>query len=384
MVFLSTPKIQKRKTPKPIIILYFNSLNFNTWQKVQEKFIINEMAMFIRRERKFLIYNTEMSIYVNISTFRCVKVMYTVSVDLKSRDKRMIKMDLLDKLEARSIYILREAYSEFKDLCMLWSIGKDSTVMLWLARKAFFGHVPFSLVHIDTHYKIPEMIEYRDKLALQYHLDMVVGQNIEALEKKETFPHGNVSRIQCCQALKSEALKKTINGQWKRWRLNHDFGKYELDKNHTPYTGVIVGARADEEGSRSKERYFSPRNRNSDWNIGEQPPEFWNQYNTSFPIGTHLRIHPLLDWTELNIWQYIKRENIPMVSLYFNQGEGTRYRSLGCYPCTSPIESDAKNVDEIIEELESGKLSNIAERSGREQDKEGDGTLEELRKQGYM
>lgn len=120
------------------------------------------------------------------------------------------------------------------------------------------------------------------------------------------------------------------------------------------------------------------------WDLGEQPPEFWNQYKTDFPKGTHIKIHPLLDWTELDVWEYIKRENIPVVPLYFDNGEGKRYRSLGCAPCTKPVESDAKNVDEIIDELKTGKFSNIAERSGREQDKEDGGGLEDLRKSGYM
>lgn len=293
-------------------------------------------------------------------------------------------MTQLDRLESTGIHILREAYNRFGNLCMLWSIGKDSTVLLCLARKAFFGHVPFPLVHIDTHYKIPEMIEYRDRLAKEWKLDMVYGENREALDKKQTFPDGNASRIECCKNLKTEALRNTLSGAWPRYRLNHTTGLYEVDKNTEPYTGVIVGIRADEEGSRSKERYFSPRDRNNDWDIGDQPPEFWGQYKTDFEPGTHVRIHPLLDWTELNIWEYIRRENVPVVPLYFNQGRGKRYRSLGCWPCTHPVDSDAKNIDEIIEELKTGKFANIAERSGRAQDKEDGGGLEELRKDGYM
>jgi len=293
-------------------------------------------------------------------------------------------MDHLSKLENRSIHILREAYAEFKNLCMLWSIGKDSTALLWLARKAFFGHVPFTLVHIDTGYKIPEMITYRDKLAREWHLDMVYGQNREALAAKLTFPDGNATRLECCTRLKTEALKRTLDGSWPRYRMNHNTGEYEPDTNTEPYTGVIVGIRADEEGSRSKERYFSPRDKKSDWDLAEQPPEFWNQYKTDFAPGTHVRIHPLLDWTELDIWEYILRENIPVVSLYFDRGEGKRYRSLGCWPCTKPIESKAKNVAEVVAELKTGKLKNIAERSGRDQDKEDGGGLESLRRAGYM
>ena len=293
-------------------------------------------------------------------------------------------MDKLDALESQSVYILREAYREFKSLVMLWSIGKDSTVLLWLARKAFFGHVPIPLVHIDTSYKIPEMIKYRDELALKYKLNMIVGQNVQALKDKRTFPDGAIDRISCCKALKTDALKNTLSGAWPRLRLNHTTGKYEVETNIEPYIGVIVGARADEEGSRSKERYFSPRDRNSDWDVGDQPPELWNQFKTDFAPGTHIRIHPLLDWTELNIWEYIQRENIPITNLYFDQGKGKRYRSLGCYPCTTPVDSTAKNVEDIVQELRTGKFKNIAERSGRAQDKEDGGGLETLRKEGYM
>lgn len=291
-------------------------------------------------------------------------------------------MNRLEELEAQSIYIFREAYSSFKNLAMLWSIGKDSTVLLWLARKAFCGHVPLPLIHIDTGLKIPEMIKFRDKLALDLKLDMIYGQNEEALKNKHTFPDGKLTRIECCKSLKTQALRNTLSGKWPRYRLNHKTKKYTIDKDKEPFTGVIVGVRSDEEGSRSKERYFSPRDKNSEWDIGDQPPELWNQFKTDFAPGTHIRIHPLLDWTELDIWEYIKKENIPVVSLYFSK-KGKRYRSLGCYPCTKPVDSNAKNVSDIIKELRSGKFSNIAERSGRDQDKE-EGGLETLRKEGYM
>ena len=293
-------------------------------------------------------------------------------------------MDHLERLESQSVYILREAYKSFKDLVMLWSIGKDSTVLLWLARKAFFGHVPFPLMHIDTCFKIPQMIEYRDKFAMEWGIDMIVGKNSGALEQKQTFPDGNCSRIQCCANLKSDALKNTLSGEWARWILDHNTGEYVKYSGGEAYTGVIVGARADEEGSRSKERYFSPRGEHNDWDVGDQPPELWNQFKTDFAPGTHVRIHPLLDWTELNIWEYIERENIPIVDLYFDKGEGKRYRSLGCWPCTSSVESEARSVEDIINELKSGKFSNIAERSGREQDKEDGAGLETLRRSGYM
>lgn len=293
-------------------------------------------------------------------------------------------MDRLERLENIAIHIIREAYSEFKNLCMLWSIGKDSTVLLYLTRKAFYGHVPFPLVHIDTHYKIPEMITYRDELTKKWKLDMIYGENTEALSRNQTFPDGTVSRLECCRLLKTEALRSTLTGEGKRFRYNHEKGLYEEDKDNTPYTGVIAGIRADEEGSRSKERYFSERDNKNIWDIADQPPEFWNQYKTDFKPGTHVRIHPLLDWTELDVWEYIKKEEIPTVSLYYNQGDGKRYRSLGCYPCTKPINSEASSVEEVIEELKCGALSNIAERSGREQDKEDGGGLEALRREGYM
>ncbi|MFZ2658727.1 MAG: sulfate adenylyltransferase subunit CysD [Victivallales bacterium] len=293
-------------------------------------------------------------------------------------------MDHLESLEAQSVHILREAYREFKSLVMLWSIGKDSTVLLWLARKAFFGHVPFPLMHIDTAFKIPEMIDYRNNIALEWKLNMIVGRNKKAIEEKQTYPDGKVDRLTCCRYLKSEALKHTLAGEWPRYTLNHGTGKFDIDEKKEAYTGVIVGVRADEEGSRSKERYFSPRDKQSDWNVDDQPPELWNQYKTDFAPGTHIRVHPLLDWTELNIWEYIDKENIPITSLYFDNGKGKRYRSLGCYPCTGSVDSTAKNVKEIIAELKSGKFANIAERSGRAQDKDDGGGLETLRREGYM
>lgn len=293
-------------------------------------------------------------------------------------------MDYLSRLENKSIYILREAYSSFEQLCMLWSVGKDSTVLLWLARKAFFGHVPFPLIHIDTTYKIPEMISYRDRLAAEWNLDVRYAINEEAIASKQTFPDGNVDRLTCCKNLKTKPLSDMLAGKGTRYKFNHQKGSYEKDPSNDMFAGVIVGLRADEEGTRSKERYFSPRDQENLWDIASQPPEFWNQFNTDFAPGTHLRIHPLLDWTELNIWEYIEREKIPTVSLYYDQGGGSRYRSLGCANCSSPVESTAKNPQEIIIELKDGKFSRVAERSTRAQDKEGGGGLEELRKDGYM
>jgi sulfate adenylyltransferase subunit 2 len=293
-------------------------------------------------------------------------------------------MTHLDRLEARSVHILREAYAAFDRLAMLWSIGKDSTVMLWLARKAFFGHVPFPLVHIDTAFKIPEMIAYRDRLVADWKLVLVYGQNADALQNRTTHPDGAVDRLTCCGLLKTDALRHTLDGSWPRYRFNHATARYELDSDTTPFTGVIVGARADEEGSRSKERYFSPRSAASSWEVAEQPPEFWNQYKTDFAPGTHVRIHPLLDWTELNIWEFIAREQIPITELYFDHGDGARYRSLGCAPCTARVASTAASAEQIVIELKTGQFAQVAERAGRAQDAEDGGGLESLRRGGYM
>ncbi len=265
-------------------------------------------------------------------------------------------MDHLERLENQSIYILREAYKNFDNLSMLWSIGKDSTVLLWLARKAFFGHVPFPLVHIDTTYKIPEMIVWRDNLARELNLNLVVAKNDQALAEGM---HPDKGRIECCTALKTVAL--------------------ELALKEKGYTGVILGVRADEEGTRAKERYFSARDKYNDWDFREQPPELWDQFKTRFAPGTHVRIHPLLDWTEINVWEYIHREKVRVVDLYFDQGDGKRYRSLGCDPCTAKIDSTATTIPEIIEELRKTK---VAERSGRAQD--ANRGMEMLRKGGYM
>jgi sulfate adenylyltransferase subunit 2 len=292
-------------------------------------------------------------------------------------------MDKLDKLESQSMFIIREAYKSFKNIGMLWSIGKDSTVLLWLAKKAFFGHVPFELIHIDTAYKIPEMIAYRDKLARELRLRLVVGQNAAALAEKRTFVDG-LDRITCCDNLKTVPLRETLDGMGQRRVYDPKTDTWEVYEKAEAYNAVIVGVRSDEEGSRSKERVFSTRDEKSEWDASAQPPELWNLYKTEFAPKTHVRVHPLLEWTELNIWEYIEREKIPTISIYYNQGDGKRYRSLGCYPCTFPVESSARNPREIIEELISGKFRNIAERSGRAQDKDGGGTLELLRKKGYM
>ena len=266
----------------------------------------------------------------------------------------------LDALENQSVYILREAHRKFKRLAMLWSIGKDSSVLLWLARKAFFGHVPMPCVHVDTSYKIPEMIQFRDQKVREWNIDLIVGQNKAALAAGKTFPNGALTRVECCGLLKRDALQQVIE---------------EKD-----YQAVIVGIRRDEEGTRAKERYFSPRDRNFEWNFKDQPPELWDQFKTDFDPGTHIRIHPLLHWTEMNVWEYIEREKIPIVDLYFAK-DGFRYRSLGCAPCTKPVPSQANTVAEIIEELRETKVS---ERSTRAQDQESEDAFERLRASGYM
>ncbi len=266
-------------------------------------------------------------------------------------------MSDLDALESQSVFILREAFRKIEKLGMLWSIGKDSNVMVWLARKAFFGRVPFPVLHIDTSYKLPEMIQFRDRMAREWGLDLIVGQNRAALAEGMNHTRG---RVTCCTALKTDGLKEVITRQG--------------------FTGVIAGIRRDEEGTRAKERVFSPRGENAEWNVRDQPPEFWNHFNTDYPPGTHLRIHPLLHWTELDVWRYIRRENIPVVDLYFAR-EGRRYRSLGCAPSTAAIASEAVTVDEIIAELEGTK---VAERAGRAQDQEAEDAFERLRAGGYM
>ncbi len=270
-------------------------------------------------------------------------------------------MNYLSKLESQSIYILREAFNKFERMAMLWSIGKDSTVLLWLARKAFCGHVPFPLVHVDTTYKIASMIEYRDRLVREWNLQLVVGRNEDVLHRGATYPQGKATRVECCGTLKKDALKQVLD--------EHRF------------TGVIVGVRRDEEPTRAKERYFSPRDKNMEWNVEDQPPELWDQFKTDFAEGTHIRIHPLLHWTELNVWEYIQRENIPVIPLYFANAQGERYRSLGCAPCTGPIKSTAKTIPEIIEEL---RRTKTPERAGRAQDKESEDAFEKLRRDGYM
>jgi len=266
-------------------------------------------------------------------------------------------MEHLRELESRSIYLIREAYNQHKNLAMLWSIGKDSTTLLWLCRKAFFGNIPFPVVHIDTSYKFKEIYEFRDKYAKEWNLKLIAERNEDTLKAGMCPEKG---RFECCNTLKTEALKQIM-------------ARHNLQ-------AMLLGIRRDEHGIRAKERYFSPRNEKFEWKYKNQPPELWDQYKTKSEDGMHLRIHPLLHWTELDIWRYIKLENIPVVKLYFAKN-GRRYRSIGCECCCNPVSSEAETIDKIIKELETTKVS---ERSGRAQDKEKSYMMQKLRSLGYM
>ncbi len=263
----------------------------------------------------------------------------------------------LDELESRSIYVLREAAKCLPSVGMMWSGGKDSSVLLWLVRKAFWGDTPFVCLHVDTSYKPPELLQFRDALAAAWGVRLDVGTNHEAIESGQTFPHGRLSRVQCCSVLKTQAMAEMTKG---------------LD-------GVILGIRRDEEGTRGKERYFSLRDAGNQWNWASSTAETWPPVVPDLG-GGHLRIHPLLHWTEIDIWRYIQRERIPVCELYFADN-GRRYRSLGCLPCSGTVASDANTVVDIIRELETTRES---ERATRAQDGESESAFETLRRNGYM
>ena len=267
-------------------------------------------------------------------------------------------MDHLSTLENKSIFIIREAYAKFKNIAVLWSIGKDSTTLLWLCRKAFFGIIPFPVIHIDTGYKFPEIYKFRDEYAKKWKLDLIVGRNDEAIANGMGPDKG--AKIDCCTQLKTNALKEIIV------------------KNNLQ--AILLGIRRDEHGIRAKERYFSPRDQQFKWNYENQPAELWDQYKSTVEEDTHFRIHPLLHMTELDIWEYTRRDNIPIVDLYLSKN-GKRFRSIGCLPCCSPVESPASSVDEIIDEI---KTTDTSERAGRAQDKEDAYTMQKLRALGYM
>ncbi len=297
-------------------------------------------------------------------------------------------MSHLKRLEEESIYILREVVACFKNPVMLYSIGKDSSVMLHLLIKAFYPQKPpIPLLHVDTLWKFREMIEFRDKRVKELGVDLIVYSNPEGIKMNiNPFVHG--SKIHT-DIMKTQALKKALD-------------KYKFD-------AIIGGARRDEEKSRAKERIFSFRDKNHRWNPKNQRPELWNLFNTHINKKESVRVFPLSNWTELDIWQYIKEENIPVVPLYFAKKrlvaeyEGAeilidddrvpkeikkrakekmvRFRTLGCYPLTGAIESNAKNLDEIIEEM---KLSKNSEREGRLIDKDQEGSMEIKKIEGYF
>lgn len=267
-------------------------------------------------------------------------------------------MDHLSALESQSIFILREAYKKFEKMAMLWSMGKDSTVLLWLARKAFVGIVPFPCLHIDTTFKFKEMYEYREKYAKEWNLNLQVGVNRAALARGINYT--NNDPVTVCHEMKTVALQQNI----------------EVEK----WNGLIVGIRRDEDGTRAKEKFFSPRNIDFEWNYKDQPPELWSQFQSDYPRDMHVRIHPLLEWTEIDVWEYVKRENIPVVDLYYAKN-GKRYRTLGCMPITKPVDSEADTIDKIIHELKNTKIS---ERVGRDQDHSQKYAMQKLRAKGYM
>ncbi len=264
-------------------------------------------------------------------------------------------MDHLDELEAQSIYIFREAFARLKKLALLWSLGKDSNVMIWLARKAFFGKVPFPALHVDTQRKFPEMYAFRDQYAKEWGLDLKVDFCPPIEEIDPTLPPAARSA-----ARKTEGLKLAL-------------AKYGFD-------GLIAGIRRDEEATRAKERVFSPRGLEGGWDVRDQPPEFWDHFNASPPQGAHLRIHPILHWTEEDIWAYTQRENIPIIPLYLSNN-GKRYRSLGDQDITNPVVSNASNIEEILTEL---KATKVPERAGRALDHETEDAFERLRVAGYL
>lgn len=267
----------------------------------------------------------------------------------------MTENESLDQLEAASVYILREAFKCTQPLCALWSVGKDSTAMLWLARKAFFGRVPFPVVQLDTEMELPEVYEFRDRIAREWTLDLQVAPCPPESEIETSLPPAARAA-----ARKSEGLKQL------------------LDRDG--YRGVLVGIRRDEQATRAKERVFSPRSFAGDWDVRRQPSEFWGHYATSVPAGAHVRVHPLLHWTELDVWRYHRREKLPFVPLYLAK-DGMRYRSLGEKNITAPIASNASTLDQVIAELEATR---DPERAGRLMDHEREDAFERLRLAGYM
>ena len=300
------------------------------------------------------------------------------------------KLDHLRQLEAESIHIMREVVAEFKNPVMLYSVGKDSSVMVHLARKAFFpAPLPFPFMHIDTGYKFPEMYEFRDQFCASIGARLIVHRNETAIaDNMNPFKYGT---DKCCGALKTGALLSGI-------------AKYGFD-------AAFGGARREEEKSRAKERVYSVRDEFGQWDPKNQRPELWNLYNSQINEGESIRVFPLSNWTEIDIWEYIKLENIPIVPIYYaverdvvirngiiipvsneqeylkpKEGEQVlkmkcRFRSLGCMPCTGAVPSEVTDLDGIIQEA---KLARKSERENRVIDLGSDSSMEQKKKEGYF
>jgi sulfate adenylyltransferase subunit 2 len=297
-------------------------------------------------------------------------------------------MTHLQQLEAESIHILREVVAEFANPVMLYSIGKDSAVMLHLARKAFYpAPPPFPLMHVDTTWKFREMIQFRDRMVAECGLKLIVHINEEGVQKGVSpFTHGSALYT---DVMKTEGLKQAL-----------DIHKFDA---------AFGGARRDEEKSRAKERIFSFRSANHRWDPKNQRPELWNLYNTRVRPGESIRVFPLSNWTELDVWQYIHLENIPIVPLYYAavrpvverdgmlimvdderlellpgeevQYKSVRFRTLGCYPLTGAVESTADTLPAIIQEM---LLTRTSERQGRLIDHDQAGSMEKKKQEGYF
>ncbi|MBE0440367.1 MAG: sulfate adenylyltransferase subunit CysD [Gammaproteobacteria bacterium] len=296
------------------------------------------------------------------------------------------KLTHLQQLEAESIHIMREVAAEFDNPVMLYSVGKDSAVMLHLAMKAFApGKPPFPLLHVDTTWKFREMIEFRDQRVKDLGLELLVHSNQEGIDAGiNPFDHARYTDI-----MKTDALKQALN-------------KYGFD-------AAFGGARRDEEKSRAKERVYSFRDKNHRWDPKQQRPELWNIYNSKVNKGESIRVFPLSNWTELDIWQYIHLENIPIVPLYYAaerpvvdyngltimvdddrmripegqqpRMEKVRFRTLGCYPLTGAVKSEAQTLPDIIQEM---LLTTTSERQGRAIDHDEAGSMEKKKQEGYF
>lgn len=307
---------------------------------------------------------------------------------LNAMEISQAKLTHLKQLEAESIHIFREVAAEFDNPVMLYSIGKDSSVLLHLARKAFApGKLPFPLMHIDTTWKFREMIRFRDELAKKLDLDLIVYTNQEGLDMGVgPFTHGSAKHT---DIMKTQALKQALD-------------KYQFD-------AAFGGARRDEEKSRAKERVYSFRDKNHRWDPKNQRPELWNIYNSRINKGESIRVFPMSNWTELDIWQYIYRENIEIPSLYLSAPrpvvvrdgvkimvdderlplepgeepsiEMVRFRTLGCYPLTGAVESEAQTLPEVIQEM---LLAKTSERQGRVIDHDSSGSMEKKKMEGYF